>query len=166
MHPLHQAAREGDLHKVEALLNDAPNLVLSKDAYGMTPLHWAARAGHSEVAKVLLTHKADVDAMDSIRQTPLQLASSNGHKDVAELLLASKAKVDALGRSAAESKKIDTWIVNVAGGLGAIIGIVAAGGGAIPAGAGYILGAGIGGLIVLVRRLAVFALKRSRGDRC
>ncbi len=41
--PIHDAARNGDLEKVRALLKDNPDLVFSKDDNGKTPLHMAAR---------------------------------------------------------------------------------------------------------------------------
>ncbi|MGA2109022.1 MAG: ankyrin repeat domain-containing protein, partial [Syntrophorhabdales bacterium] len=92
---IHDAAEQGDVRKVEALLKGNPDLVLSKDDSGDTPLHWAALNGHKEVAELLLARKADVDAKNNDGNTPLQWAAQGGHKDVAELLLAHKAQVDA-----------------------------------------------------------------------
>ena len=39
---IHDAAEDGDLEKVKALLKANPDLVNSKDTNGMTPLHFAA----------------------------------------------------------------------------------------------------------------------------
>ena len=36
---IHEAARDGDLENVKALLKHYPDLVFSKDTYGLTPLH-------------------------------------------------------------------------------------------------------------------------------
>ena len=36
---IHDAAKDGDLEKVKALLKDNPDLVFSKDNDGATPLH-------------------------------------------------------------------------------------------------------------------------------
>jgi hypothetical protein len=47
------AAQNGDLEKVKALLKDNPDLVSSKDKWGRTPLHLAARNGHKDVAELL-----------------------------------------------------------------------------------------------------------------
>jgi len=91
---IHDAAKKGDLAKVQALLKDHPDLVFSKDKYGETPLHWAASAGHKDVAELLLANKADVNSKDNSGCTPLVGASSNGHKDVVELLLANGADVN------------------------------------------------------------------------
>ena len=84
---IHDAARDGDLAKVMALLKDNPNLVFSKDGTGLTPLHEAASQGHEDMAQYLLFNKAEVNARDDTGNTPLHMATYLGHKDVVELLL-------------------------------------------------------------------------------
>jgi len=91
----HDAAMGGDLVKVQALLKDNPDLVFSKDNKGMSPLHWAAQAGHKDVAELLLAKGADVNAMDNEGRMPLHLAGRQGRRDVTELLLANGADVNA-----------------------------------------------------------------------
>jgi ankyrin repeat protein len=59
---IHDAAKSGDLEKVKAQLRGNPDSVFSKDAYGWTPLHYAAFKGHKEVAALLLDNKAEVNA--------------------------------------------------------------------------------------------------------
>jgi ankyrin repeat protein len=83
---IHDAAQRGDLAKIKALLKDHPHLVFSKDNFGLTPLHWAALAGHKDVAALLLANKADVNAQSKGGWGPLNLAAENGHKNVAALL--------------------------------------------------------------------------------
>jgi hypothetical protein len=92
---IHDAARNGDLGKVKALLKDNPDLVFSKESAGGTPLHGAAYRGHKDVVELLLASKADVNAKSKNGWTPLHEAAANGYKDVAELLLANKADVNA-----------------------------------------------------------------------
>ncbi len=92
---IHDAARNGDVAKVRALLKDHPDLVSSKGSTGETPLHVAAAKGFDDVAQLLLAQKANVNAQDDNGRTPLHLAAQGGHKDVLELLLASKAEVNA-----------------------------------------------------------------------
>ena len=45
-------------------------------------LHFAAANGHSEVAKLLLKHKADPNVENSEKNTPLHWACLNGHVEV------------------------------------------------------------------------------------
>jgi ankyrin repeat protein len=87
------AAAMGDLERLKAVLKNNPDLVSSKDhESGRTPLHWAARNGQIDVAELLLSNKADVNAKDKEDITPLHLA---GYKAMVELLLANKAQVNA-----------------------------------------------------------------------
>ena len=89
---LHDAARDGNLGIVKALLKDKPSLVYVKDKQGATPLHWAA---NKDVAELLLASGANVNAKDNNSLTPLHWAALDGHADLAEILLASKAQVNA-----------------------------------------------------------------------
>jgi ankyrin repeat protein len=92
---LHEAAFNGKLAKVKALIKANPDRVNSHASYAeQTPLHIAAEFGHMDVAKLLLAHKADVEAMAHGSWTPLLNAVFGGHKDMVELLLANKADVN------------------------------------------------------------------------
>jgi ankyrin repeat protein len=122
--PIHDAAKTGDLAKIQELLKDNPELVSSKDENGATALHWAATTGHRDVVELLLANKADVDARTYSRKhvdvllptssvedmqnfnsgmvgrekegaTPLIWATLGGKKEVAELLIAHGADVNA-----------------------------------------------------------------------
>lgn len=92
---IHDAVQIGDQAKVKVLLKANPDLVSSKDDKGWTPLHYAAKSGHKDVAELLLASNADVNAREEGGDTPLHAAASFDQKDVAELLLAHKAKVNA-----------------------------------------------------------------------
>jgi uncharacterized protein len=103
---IHDAIQNGNLPKVQALLQDNPQLVSSKSEYGWTPLHWAAMEGHKVAAKLLLAKGADVNANAEDGSTPLHAAAGNGddsirsnvfldNEETVELLLASKAQINA-----------------------------------------------------------------------
>lgn len=62
-------------------------------------MHWAAWKDHKNVAELLLTKHADVNARNEKSETPLHWAATFGHKDVAELLLANRADVNARNSS-------------------------------------------------------------------
>jgi ankyrin repeat protein len=69
---LHFAAMDGDLAKVQTLLQSKPNLHYF-DTIGCTPLHYAVEKEHYAVARVLLAAGADINAHDAehIGETPL-----------------------------------------------------------------------------------------------
>jgi ankyrin repeat protein len=62
---------------------------------GVTPLHVAAEAGGTEVARLLLKKGADVNARDEEGRTPLRVACERHHADVVKLLVHAGADVDA-----------------------------------------------------------------------
>jgi ankyrin repeat protein len=64
-------------------------------AGGMTPLHYAARHNHVEVAKLLLEAGAKVNAREADDITPLLMAISNDNVPAAQFLLAHGGDVNA-----------------------------------------------------------------------
>ena len=90
-----EAARDGDLERVRALLRDNPELALSADCNGYAPLHKAADGGHTEVVELLLASGADANAKTADGWMPLHYAAAFGHRAVAELLVARNADVNA-----------------------------------------------------------------------
>jgi ankyrin repeat protein len=94
--PIHDAARKGDLAKVQALVKENPSLVSSTDKMGDTPLHLAAQNDRANVVEFLLANGADVNARNNNgSSTPLDLAlSCINHKDTLPLLLAHGADVN------------------------------------------------------------------------
>jgi ankyrin repeat protein len=82
------AAADGDLAKVERLLNEGidPNQF---DEIGLTPLHYAARAEHFAVVALLVARGADVNAHDpaTIGNTPLCEIAARCSLPMAKLLI-------------------------------------------------------------------------------
>jgi len=89
--PLNQAVLDDNTEKVTALLKAKPRLALSTDPGGDTLLHWAASAGHEELAQLLLDDKASVYARNMNGDTPLHVAAINGNLDIVKLLVANGA---------------------------------------------------------------------------
>jgi uncharacterized protein len=112
------AARDGDLEKVKAMLKDNPGLVSSKDTDGESPLYWAVLQHHKDVAALLLANKADVNVTNNVDGwTPLHHAAYlPGLADMAELLLANKADVNAVTSAYSQSVFGGSTIVRVPGG--------------------------------------------------
>jgi ankyrin repeat protein len=98
--PLHQAARDGDTARAQALLEagaavDAPmqSLESRSSEWGSTPLHAAAAAGRTEMIRLLLDQGADVHRANTRGVTPLHKAI--GHAESVEILAARGADVNA-----------------------------------------------------------------------
>ncbi|NWH57769.1 INVS protein, partial [Geococcyx californianus] len=64
------------------------------DKYAGTALHAAALSGHVSTVKLLLEHKAQVDALDVMKHTPLFRACEMGHVEVIQTLIKGGARVD------------------------------------------------------------------------
>src|SRR5262249_3225605 len=57
----HAAARLGKIDRLRAILDEAPSLVRARGGDGQTPLHFARTV---EIAELLLSRGADIDALD------------------------------------------------------------------------------------------------------
>jgi hypothetical protein len=94
---LHKAAREGDADRVRKLLDAGADVNVKNANTGRlqyTPLHWAAYYGHLEIAELLISRGADLDAEDPDYSTPLYLAAEQGHPKVVEFLISKGAEVN------------------------------------------------------------------------
>lgn len=102
LNALHVAAVQGSLPVVRTLTDAArkagvlSDLLSGTDAVGFTPLHYACGQGHADLASVLCSVGAAVDAPDAVNGlTPLQVALLSGKALVAEALLKAGASVEA-----------------------------------------------------------------------
>lgn len=89
------ASAAGDSERFEKALSRSPSLART-DAWGCTPLHFAAAGGSAAIAEELLQRAAEVDARDASDETPLHFAARHGCLAVCEALLEAKADIDAV----------------------------------------------------------------------
>lgn len=96
-----EAARAGDLARVQQIVKQDPGAVRAKDArFGATALHWAALKGYADVAEFLLRSGADPSARNRDGETPLDVAERGGRTGVASVLRQSGATMGGGGAAA------------------------------------------------------------------
>ena len=89
------AAQAGDSRRLEQLVTDQPHRLFACDSTGYTPLHYAARGGHSDCVSLLLRQRACVDARTSGGATALHRAAFTGQTAVCAMLLRANANASA-----------------------------------------------------------------------
>ena len=95
---IHDAVGAGNIEAIKQHLAAGTD-VDSKSKYGDTPLRIAAINGQKEIATLLITNGANVNARTPRMvgwHTPLHWAAHWGHKEIAELLIAKGADVNAM----------------------------------------------------------------------
>jgi hypothetical protein len=96
---LHDAARRGDLQRLQEFLQDGKN-VNTKDFKGVTPLGYAVGHDQLSMVKVLIDAKANLNEVDSAGNSAVHFAAGYGRVKVLEHLLARGAnasKVNQMG---------------------------------------------------------------------
>ena len=99
------AARTGNVARVQELIRTPGVDVNVTDKFGDTPLHDAASHGHKEIVELLLNAGANMNSKGFEDQTPLHLAALSGHTEVVELLIRAGADINMknkYGRTALE----------------------------------------------------------------
>lgn len=91
---VHDAARAGDVARLDSLIAADPELANARDGEQHTPLHSAAAAGQIEAVMFLLEHGADPDARNTADQSPILYAAYSNHADVAKALIDRGAPLD------------------------------------------------------------------------
>ncbi len=94
-----EATEQGDLSKLNQLLERNPRLAQAKDerpdAARATALHYAAWSGHQEIAGLLLSYGADIDLYDETYDAPpIGWAGENGQNEMFDFLLEKGARIN------------------------------------------------------------------------
>ena len=87
------ALEAGDLAEAQKLI-DARDTDINALEQGKTALTWAAAQGNEDAIKMLLSAKADVNAVDLDGNSPLMLAAKYGYPDVVQTLINAGANVN------------------------------------------------------------------------
>jgi hypothetical protein len=90
-----QAVLSGNSSRVRSELSSAPESVAQTDKNGFTPLHVAARHGYDDIARLLISQKANVNARSTKGATALHMAASANHAGMIDLLAKEGALIDA-----------------------------------------------------------------------
>lgn len=80
----------GNKEITEMLLKNGAK-VNFQDAFGIAPLHGAARTNQVEIVKMLIENKADVNLLNTSKETPLHYAARFNNPDIVKILLDNKA---------------------------------------------------------------------------
>ncbi|NKB71705.1 MAG: hypothetical protein GKR89_31915 [Candidatus Latescibacteria bacterium] len=99
---IYSACGLNDTTRLRQLLSEDAELVNRRDEFLMMPLHWAARAGATECATILLRRGAEIDVVDKSKTTPIHGAANAGKDELIWLLAEYGANLevqDATGRT-------------------------------------------------------------------
>ena len=91
-----KACEDGNLTKVEELIESVKENASGRDDMFGSALRHAAKQGHVDVVKVLIRNGANVNAVDKDIWKALHYAASRGHIDVAKVLIQNGADVNAV----------------------------------------------------------------------
>lgn len=88
---------KGDVEKVREFMKKVAdeNLLFAVDERKRSPLHLAAKAGHTSLVEILLLKGFNVAARDRILKTPLHYAAQLGHDTVASILMKNGSPLEA-----------------------------------------------------------------------
>ncbi len=88
------AADKGEFDLVKFLLYAHPEYANVTDGNGFSALFFAAQKGNSEIVKLLLDNKAEVNSAGNLMETPLTAACATGNSKMVKMLCAKKADVN------------------------------------------------------------------------
>merc|ERR1712167_339971 len=94
---LHDAARRGDLQRIQEFLQDGKD-VNAKDFKGVTPLGYAVGHDQLSIVKALIDAKANLNEVDGAGNSAVHFAAGYGRTKILEHLLARGAAVSVVNK--------------------------------------------------------------------
>ena len=91
------AAKEGNIKRLKSTLGYVRDINF-KDDTGATALHFAASGGYNDIAQLLLSKGASIEATDKDSNTLLHHAAQRGYTSTVELLLSKGALIEATNK--------------------------------------------------------------------
>ena len=91
---IHEAAKDGDLEKVKAIVMADRSRLTAQDKFGYTALNWAATRAKWDVVRYLVDAGADVNALGTDGCTSLHCAAMHSNVAIVGLLIKRGAIVD------------------------------------------------------------------------
>ncbi|UJR21860.1 hypothetical protein I4U23_024933 [Adineta vaga] len=88
---LREFACNGDLHQIQSLLTNKPNLNLNSQNVmnGWTALHWAAKRNHSDVVQYLLENGANRDIQANDQSTAAHICTNDALREILQSTISS-----------------------------------------------------------------------------
>mmetsp|Transcript_40361 Transcript_40361/g.128263 ORF Transcript_40361/g.128263 Transcript_40361/m.128263 type:complete len:171 (-) Transcript_40361:41-553(-) len=116
---LHEAARAGNISRMNDFLDEENVDVDAKDELGRTPLHYVAESGEAAAGALLVECDATVNIADQDGNTPLHITAIHNRRLVTSMLLWGGAEVEltnnkgntALHEAAASGAKDVAWLI-------------------------------------------------------
>lgn len=93
-HLLIEAVREGDINRVQQLLEEGADVNFQEEEGGWSPLHNAVKMRREDIVRLLLGHGADPCLRKRNGATPFIVAGIVGHVELLQLFLSKGAQVD------------------------------------------------------------------------
>ncbi len=92
--PIVEAAKNGDLQTVKAILAQDPSKLDSTDENHYTPLHWACMRAHWDVAEYLIETGADLNVVGGDGGTQINWAVHHDNVEIVKLMVEKGAKLN------------------------------------------------------------------------
>lgn len=95
---IHEACATGLNQHVQMMIDHKPDIVDEISTHGFTPLGIAAHFGKEEIARLLLTHRADpnIESKNGYHVYPIHAAISNSNDSICKMLIEAGADVNVL----------------------------------------------------------------------